>query len=151
MKTYHAILSIIISAVPVIAINHAHAGTACCLGEPHGVAKASTGIGLSAPIAANVSEDAAWNAYEFERDGIQYLQINDRNGNVRAAIGNIGDTFWTLPVGIDANRVSTPQQRLSIPNGSKRHEVYRRPNVVLAAYETANGIIWSIEAPDGTR
>lgn len=130
--------------------NSAVAGPACCLGEPHGTAKALTGIG-QAPLSADVSQSATWSAYELERDGIQYLQVNDSSGNVRVIIGNIGETFWTLPAGNTSDRVSLPQQTLSIPAGAKRTEVYRRPGVVLAAYEVDGGITWSIEAPDGTR
>lgn len=102
-------------------------------------------------MSADVSQSATWSAYELERDGIQYLQVNDSSGNVRVIIGNIGETFWTLPAGNTSDRVSLPQQTLSIPAGAKRTEVYRRPGVVLAAYEVDGGITWSIEAPDGTR
>lgn len=120
-------------------------------GDPHGTPKATTGLGQAAPPSFNVSQNAAWAAYEFERDGIQYLQVNDRRGNVHAIIGNVGETFWTLPAGSAADRVSLPQQTLSIPAGATRIEVYRKSGAVLAAYEVDGGIIWSIEAPDGTR
>ncbi len=131
--------------------NSAYAGTPCCAGEPHGTPKALTGLGQPTPPSADVSESAAWSAYELERDGIQYLQVDDPSGKVRVIIGNIGETFWSLPAGSAADRVSLPQSRLSIPVTAKRMEVYRRPGVVLAAYEVDGGIIWSIEAPDGTR
>lgn len=125
--------------------------TACCPGEPHGAPLAKTGVGLSAPLTSDVSQASTWNVYEFEREGIYYLQVNDRSGRVRAVIGNIGEEFWAVPMGTDVERVSTPQRRLPIPAGAKRIEVLRRPYSVLAAYETAGGVIWSIEAPDGTR
>lgn len=120
-------------------------------GDPHGTSKATTGLGQAAPPALDVSQSVAWAAYEFERDGIQYLQVNDRFGNVRAIIGGVGETFWTLPAGSAADRVSLPQQALPIPAGATRTEVYRTADVVLAAYEMDGGIIWSIEAPDGIR
>lgn len=120
-------------------------------GDPHGTPKATTGLGQTNPPSVNVSQSDAWAAYEFERDGIQYLQVNDSRGNVRAIIGGVGETFWTLPAGSAADRVSLPQQALSIPAGAPRTEVYRTADVVLAAYEVDGGIIWSIEAPDGTR
>lgn len=121
------------------------------MGEPHGNAKSVTGVGQAALQSEDVSQSTGWNAYELERDGIQYLQVNDNDGNVHVIIGNIGQTFWTLPAGGAADLVSLPQQPLSIPAGATRTEVYRRPGVVLAAYEVSGGVIWSIEAPDGTQ
>jgi hypothetical protein len=41
--------------------------------------------------------------------------------------------------------------RRLIPAGAKRAELYNNSRVVLAAYESAGGILWSVEAPDGTR
>lgn len=142
---------VLVAGMLLTAAGTAFAGPPCCLGEPHGTAKALTGIGQATQSSANVSRSATWNAYELERDGIQYLQVNDRDGNVRVIIGNIGETFWTLPAGSDADLVSLPKQLLSIPAGASRTEVYRKPGVVLVAYEANGGIIWSIEAPDGTR
>lgn len=129
----------------------AQASTACCSTEPHRTTIATTGLGESAPQALNESQDASWQAFEFMRDGVWYLQVNDRSGNVRAIIGNVDTVFWTLPGGIDANRVSTPQRLLSIPTDATRTVVYRKPYMLLVAYSTTGGVIWSIEAPDGTR
>ncbi len=142
---------VLVAGILFSAAGSAFAGPPCCLGEPHGTAKAVTGVGQTNQLSANVSQSAAWNAYELERDGIQYLQVNDRDGNVRVIIGNIGETFWSLPAGSAADVVSLPKQNLPIPAGAPRTEVYRKPGVVLAAYEANGGIIWSIEAPDGTR
>ncbi|WLA02775.1 hypothetical protein [Xanthomonas translucens] len=69
-------------------------------------AKAKTGLGEATPAAANLSADPAWKVYQFERDGITYLQINDIAGGVRSAVGRVGDTAWVMPVGVDADRVS---------------------------------------------
>lgn len=142
---------VLIAGMLFSATGAAFAGPPCCLGEPHGTAKATTGVGQTNQLSANVSQSAVWNAYELERDGIQYLQVNDRDGNVRVIIGNIGETFWSLPAGSAVDAVSLPNQLVPIPAGATRTEVYRKPGVVLAAYEANGGIIWSIEAPDGTR
>jgi len=152
MATFHRNSSrVLVAGMLFSAAGAAFAGPPCCLSEPHGTARATTGIGQTAQLSANVSQSAAWSAYELERDGIQYLQVNDRDGNVRVIIGNIGETFWSLPAGSAADLVSLPKQLVSIPAGAPRTEVYRKPGVVLAAYEVNGGIIWSIEAPDGTR
>jgi len=124
---------------------------ACCMSDPNTSPKAMSGLGQSAPLAANVSQLSAWNVFKFQRDGITYLQVNDRSGKVRVTIGNVDETFWALPVGTSSDRVSVPGKVLSIPAGSRRAEVYNNGFMVLAAYESAGGILWSIEAPDGTR
>lgn len=150
MATLHRKLSLALVGMGLFSVAGSAFG-ACCLGEPHGGPKALTGVGQPTLQSNDVSESAAWKAYELERDGIQYLQVNDLDGNVHVIVGNIGETFWTLPAGGTTDLVSLPQQPLSIPVGAKRTEVYRRPGVVLAAYEVKGGVIWSIEDPDGTR
>ncbi|MCF7750855.1 hypothetical protein KQ945_08865 [Bacillus subtilis subsp. subtilis] len=123
----------------------------CCSTDPHGSQIAAKGLGETAPLALNLSQDSTWRAYEFKRDGVWYLQVNDQAGRVRAIIGNIGDTFWTLPGGVDADRVSLPGNNLAIPAGATREVVYRKPQMWLVAYSTAGGVTWSIEGPDGSR
>jgi hypothetical protein len=65
-----------------------------------------TGLGEAFPRAADLAPHPAWQVYAFERDGIRYVQINDAKGTVRAAVGRIDDTFWVMPIGTDADRVS---------------------------------------------
>ncbi|MCW0398749.1 hypothetical protein NG829_08365 [Xanthomonas sacchari] len=85
----------------------AEAGAQCCpSGGTAPPLKAKTGLGEAAPAAANLSADPAWKIYQFERDGVSYLQINDIDGRVRAAVGRVGDTAWVMPVGVDADRVT---------------------------------------------
>ncbi|KAB0531391.1 hypothetical protein CAI18_11315 [Xanthomonas citri pv. punicae] len=79
----------------------------CCAG---GVgASATTGLGERSPAAAaNLTLDPAWPIYEFQRDGVTYLQINDASGGVRAVVARIDNAMWVLPMGKDADRVSVP-------------------------------------------
>lgn len=137
-------------ATAILAVPSAHAAS-CCVSEPHGSYIAAKGLGESAPLALDVSEAAGWHAFEFKRDGVWYIQVNDRKDQVRAIIGNIDTVFWTLPGGVDADRVSLPGRLLEIPAGAGREVVYRKPGLWLVAYSTARGVIWSIESPDGTR
>lgn len=132
-------------------IQEARAAGPCCSSDPHGSQIAAKGLGETAPLALNLSQVSNWRAYEFKRDGVWYLQVNDQAGTVRAIVGNIGDTFWTLPGGVDADRVSLPGSNLAIPADAAREVVYRKPQLWLVAYSTAGGVIWSIEAPDGSR
>ncbi|HUB89273.1 MAG TPA: hypothetical protein VMA74_06035 [Dyella sp.] len=46
----------------------------------------------------------------FMLNGIQYIQVNDLNGTVHAAVGTANGTSIVLPVGVDAQNVSTPAQ-----------------------------------------
>ncbi|MFN4162022.1 MAG: hypothetical protein ACK4FW_08625 [Stenotrophomonas sp.] len=155
MRMLHRLTVITLTAglfAPVLAsAQNAQAAGTCCNTDPHGVAIASKGIGESAPLALDVSQVSAWKAFEFKRDGVWYLQVNDRDGNVRAIIGNIDREFWTLPGGVDADRVSLPRHLLDIPAGAQRTVVYRKPQMLLVGYNTAGGMMWSVESPDGTR
>ncbi|WP_457318794.1 hypothetical protein [Stenotrophomonas sp. P5_B8] len=140
-----------VAAVPGSGLIPSALAAPCCSTDPHGSQIAARGLGETAPLALNISQDSTWRAYEFKRDGVWYLQVNDQAGSVRAIIGNIGDTFWTLPGGVDADRVSLPGNNLAIPAGAVREVVYRKPQMLLVAYNTAGGVIWSIEGPDGSR
>jgi hypothetical protein len=66
----------------------------------------ATGLGQAWPNAADYSRNPSWHVYVFERDGIRYIQINDGNGTVHAALGRTGDTVFALPVGVDSENVT---------------------------------------------
>jgi hypothetical protein len=66
----------------------------------------ATGLGQAWPNAADHSRSPSWHVYVFERDGIRYIQINDGNGTVHAALGQTGDTVFALPVGVDSDNVT---------------------------------------------
>jgi hypothetical protein len=66
----------------------------------------TTGLGQAWPNATDQSRSPNWHVYVFERDGIRYIQINDRNGTVHVALGHAGDTVFALPVGTDTQRVT---------------------------------------------
>lgn len=67
----------------------------------------STGLGQSWPNATDVSVSPHYHVYVFIRDGIRYIQINDSNGTVRAAVAVADRVVLVLPVGVDAQYVST--------------------------------------------
>ena len=70
----------------------------------------ATGLGQSWPNATDVSSSPNFHAYVFTLGGIQFVQINDLNGNVIGAVGTSNGQFITLPVGRFAQLVTTPQQ-----------------------------------------
>ncbi|WP_236585419.1 hypothetical protein [Dyella sp. EPa41] len=73
----------------------------------------TSGLGQAWPNAIDVSASPRWHVYVFERDGIRYVQINDLGGKVRAAFARSNGSFLALPVGVDAQRLATPQEPLA--------------------------------------
>ncbi|WP_156162437.1 hypothetical protein [Burkholderia sp. MSHR3999] len=71
------------------------------------VEPASTGLGQAWPNATDVSLSPHYHVYVFRRDGIRYIQINDVNGVVRAAIATADGVVLILPIGTDAAHVKT--------------------------------------------
>ena len=67
----------------------------------------NTGLGQSWQAAPDVSLSPHWHVYVFVRDGIRYLQVNDLNGTVHAAFAVSSGQFLVLPVGADAQNLST--------------------------------------------
>jgi hypothetical protein len=112
------------------------------------VPKAASGLGQAMPAAVDLASDPAWQVYEFERDGIRYLQINDTANSARAAIGQIGATAWVLPIGRDADRVSI--QTGAQPPVSGR-TVYRDKKVEVVHYRQLNQDRWIIRPIDSSR
>jgi hypothetical protein len=98
----------------------------------------------SFPQAVDLASDPAWQVYEFSRDGIRYVEINDRSGVVRAAVGRIGETFWVMPIGIDADRVSV--SGVATQAGAYR-SLYKREDIEIELLESANGTYWLIRSP----
>lgn len=102
---------------------------------------ASRGLGESFPDAVDLAADPAWQVYEFERDGIRYVQINDSNGTVRAAAGRIGGTAWVMPIGTDADRVALPGD--AMPVGIPR-VLYRGAEVEVVLYQEGAQSRWLV-------
>ncbi len=102
---------------------------------------AARGLGQSFPEAIDLAADPAWQVYEFERDGVRYVQVNDLSGNVRAAAGRIGGTFWVMPIGADADRVAVPGDAL--PAGSPR-VLYRGADVEVVLYQDGDRQRWLV-------
>lgn len=108
---------------------------------------ASRGLGESFPAAADLAADAAWQVYEFQRDGVRYVQINDSTGTVRAAAGRIGGTAWIMPIGTDADRVAIPGD--AVPAGVPS-VLYRGPDVEVVRYQDGSVTRWLIRPLSAT-
>ncbi|WP_295570825.1 hypothetical protein [Stenotrophomonas maltophilia] len=115
--------------------------------DDHGIKMAARGLGQSAPLAENLSADPGWLVYGFERDGMDYFQVNDLAGRVHVVIGNAAGTFWVLPAGDPTAKVSLPEQRLPVPAKATRTVVYRASAFTLVRYATGTDVLWAVEAP----
>lgn len=124
--------------------------TGARLGTASAVQSDSRGIGKAYPSASDVSIDRRWRIYRFERDGIDYLQINDLAGRVHLIIGRVDDLFWELPAGDLPVKVSLPHNRLPVPEGSTPRRVYQQAEFALVHY-SGEAAQWSIELPGSER
>lgn len=103
-----------------------------------------TGLGQAWPNAQDVSASTHWHVYVFANNGIQYVQVNDRGGRVRVAFATANGQFLVLPMGLDARRVSTPQQTFTaargvVPLKSYSETVYRDHDLELSAVPLSDG------------
>lgn len=96
----------------------------------------ATGLGQSWPNATDQSRSSQWHVYVFRLNGIKYLQINDLNGTVHAAIGTAGGTSITLPVGTDARYVHTDA---ALASSATTQTVYRDSTTMVMATPQSNG------------
>lgn len=105
----------------------------------------SSGLGESWPNATDVSTSPRWHVYVFQRDGIRYIQVNDLNGKVRAALATSNGEFLVLPIGSDAEHVNTPQQSAAANTTADAQtaseQVYNDGAVQLSVKPQANGVM----------
>jgi hypothetical protein len=95
----------------------------------------STGLGQAWPNAADVSANPHWHVYTFRLHGIKYVQINDLNGTVHAAIGTANGTTIVLPAGVDAPNVTTA----AAPVSSAAQVVYQDATTTITATPQSSG------------
>jgi hypothetical protein len=103
------------------------------------VAQTSTsaaGLGQSWPNTADVSATPNWHVYVFRMHGIKYVQVNDLGGTVHAAIGTANGSTIVLPVGVDAQNVTTEATAVS---SSAAQVVYRDASTVVTATPQSSG------------
>lgn len=110
------------------------------------------GLGQAWPNAQDVSASPHWHVYVFSANGVQYVQVNDLNGNVRGAFAAANGQFLVLPMGRDFQRISTPQQPLAlsstvVPLDRYAETVYSDGNIRLNAVPLSNGTVQFTATP----
>ncbi|WP_372190848.1 hypothetical protein ACCQ21_12900 [Xanthomonas axonopodis pv. desmodiigangetici] len=123
------------AAIAMLAVTGS--ASACCPGDGTVATLAATGLGESVPNATNLAVDPTWRIYEFQREGMLYLQINDAAGVVCGAVGRAGEALWVLPMGKDVNRVTV--------------STLTRPTLAQLVYQTDNFTVHLIPGTAGER
>jgi hypothetical protein len=103
-----------------------------------------TGLGQSWPNAQDVSASSHWHVYAFNSNGVRYIQVNDLDGNVRVAFATANGQFLVLPMGRNAQSLSTPDQPVSVPStvvplSSYAETVFTDGSVQLDAVPMSDG------------
>jgi hypothetical protein len=96
----------------------------------------STGLGQAWPNTTDVSSSPHFHAYLFARDGIEYVQINDLRGTVRAAFAAAPGTVLVLPIGVDAVHAGTANNAVS---SNTAETVYQDKTVSVSATPQSDG------------
>lgn len=114
---------------------------------------AHTGLGQNWPNAQDVSASPHWHVYVFTANGIRYVQVNDLNGNVRAALATANGQLLVLPMGRDAQRMWVPHQPPAISRGvvalsAYAQTIYRDSAVQLTAIPLSDGTMMFTATPE---
>ena len=107
-----------------------------------GVAQAQTatsGLGQQWPNATDVSSNPNYHVYVFQRGAIKYVQVNDANGTVRAAVMLTPTGRFGTPVGSDANNVATSDEPQAAPASTASQTVYSDGANQIAVAPQPNG------------
>ena len=144
-KHWNRSAAVLSTAFLALAAAPAFAG-ACCPSGGNGL-MSTNGLGESEPAAVNVSTDPSWKVYQFTRGGVEYTQINDTAGGVRAATGDSGSTAWVLPLGTNADRILLPGDAL--PAGNRR-SIFKSARIEVVLIETSVGPYWLIVPAETT-
>jgi hypothetical protein len=104
----------------------------------------ATGLGQAWPNAADVSANSHYHVYVFVLNGIKYIQVNDLNGTVHAAVGTANGTSIVLPIGVDSQNVATPPPSTttssSLPSSSSSTQtVYSDDTTTVTATPQSDG------------
>lgn len=98
---------------------------------------AATGLGQSWPNAADLSASPHYHVYVFFLHGVKYVQVNDLNGTVHAAVGVASNTVFALPVGVDAANVTTTPATAAATSATET--VYSDATTTVTATPQSNG------------
>lgn len=95
-----------------------------------------SGLGQSWPNVPDISANPHYHVYRFDRDGVEYIQVNDLQGKVRGAFGVTQGVMFALPMGVDTQNITviageSPKDLTQV--------VYQDDTVTVAAESRADG------------
>lgn len=142
----YGVMAVALGLIATPIVSHA-----CCVtDDDRGVQMRRIGLAERNPAAPNVSQHPDWRVYRFERDGIQYLQVNHPSGEVELAVGKLDDAYWALPMGREDARISLPHQPQPVPSGTPRITVFNEADFALHRYGSGDGAVWLLEETEET-
>jgi hypothetical protein len=97
----------------------------------------ATGLGQAWPNAADLSTSPNWHVYVFMLNGVEYIQVNDLNGTVHAAVGTANGSTVVLPVGVDSQNVTTTPSTST--SSASTQTVYSDNATTVTATPQSNG------------
>jgi hypothetical protein len=97
----------------------------------------ATGLGQAWPNATDLSSNPNWHVYVFVLNGVKYIQVNDLNGTVHAAVGVANGSAVVLPMGVDSQNVSTSSA--ASPASSTAQTIYNDGTTSVTATPQTNG------------
>jgi hypothetical protein len=103
-----------------------------------------TGLGQAWPDAPDVSVSPGFHVYRFDKQGVRYVQINDRNGTVRGAMAYIAGQTLELPIGVDASHWGVAEEPASATSGVT---VYKDDDMTVRAAPQPDGTMQLLLAP----
>jgi len=110
-----------------------------------GPAGSVQGMGSATPGTVDRSISPRWHVYTFVKDGIEYVQVNDTAGRVRAGVAATAGVHLVLPMGLDAERVSTPEAPLAVGAIGGAETVYKDGLVsVSVGFSNAGQYVWTV-------
>jgi hypothetical protein len=96
----------------------------------------ATGLGQAWPNAADQSSSPNWHVYVFVLNGVKYIQVNDLNGTVHAAVGTVSGATFALPMGVDSQKVTTTP---SASTSSSTQTIYNDGTTTVTATPQSDG------------
>ncbi|GLQ99925.1 hypothetical protein GCM10007863_43450 [Dyella mobilis] len=96
----------------------------------------SNGLGQAWPNAADVSASPNWHVYVFVMNGVKYVQVNDLNGTVHAAVAVVNNATAVLPMGVDSQNVTTAP---TAATNSSTQTVYSDATTTVTATPKSDG------------
>jgi hypothetical protein len=98
----------------------------------------ATGLGQAWPNTSDLSLSPNWHVYVFVLNGVKYIQVNDLNGTVHAAVGTASGTSIVLPIGVDALNVTTMSSSSS-SSSSTTQTIYNDGTTTVTATPQSDG------------